>query len=70
MFSKLLGLQYRVVYKKGVENGAADALSRRPATEAMFCNVSSSVPQWLIKVLDSYNQDPQAQKLLTELVVQ
>jgi hypothetical protein len=70
MFFKLLGLQYRVVYKKGVENGAADALSRRPATEAMLCSVSSSVPQWLIKVLDSYNQDPQAQKILTELVVQ
>jgi transposase InsO family protein len=70
MFSKLLGLQYRVVYKKGVENGAADALSRRPATEAVLCSVSSSVPQWLIKVSDSYNQDPQAQKLLTELVVQ
>lgn len=59
-----------MVYKKGVENGVADALSRRPATEAVVCSVSSSVPQWLIKVLDSYNQDPQAQKLLTKLVVQ
>ena len=29
VFTKLLGLQYKVVYKKGVENGVADALSRK-----------------------------------------
>jgi len=29
IFTKLLGLQYKVVYKKGVENGVADALSRK-----------------------------------------
>jgi hypothetical protein len=28
-FTKLLGLQYKVVYKKGTENGVADALSRK-----------------------------------------
>jgi hypothetical protein len=27
VFSKLLGLQYKVFYKKGADNGAADALS-------------------------------------------
>ena len=26
--TKLLGLQYRIVYKKGVDNRVADALSR------------------------------------------
>lgn len=29
VFSKLLVLQYHIVYKKGVDNGVADALSRR-----------------------------------------
>lgn len=34
-FTKLLGLQYQIRYKKGVENSVANALSRRPlqATE-------------------------------------
>ena len=55
MFSKLLGLQYRVVYKKGVENGAADALSRRPpASDDILFSLSSCKPQWLLQVVDSY----------------
>ena len=29
VFSKLLGLQYKILYKKDSENGAANALSRR-----------------------------------------
>lgn len=28
--TKLMGLQYRVVYKQGIDNKAADALSRKP----------------------------------------
>jgi hypothetical protein len=30
VFTKILGLQYKIIYKKGVDNQAVDALSRRP----------------------------------------
>lgn len=30
VFSKLLGLSYKIIYRKGTENRAADALSRYP----------------------------------------
>jgi hypothetical protein len=29
VFTKLLGLQYKIVYKKGTENRVANALSKR-----------------------------------------
>lgn len=67
MFSKLLGLQYKVVYKKGVENGAADALSRMPPVESALFSLSTAVPQWLLQVADSYVQDVKAQALLAAL---
>jgi hypothetical protein len=44
MFTKLLGLQYKVVYKKGVENGAADALSRHPHDQPELFSLSCSTP--------------------------
>jgi hypothetical protein len=44
VFTRLLGLQYKVVYKKGVENGAADALSRRPRENADLYHISCRSP--------------------------
>lgn len=67
-FTKLLGLQYRIVYNKGSENGAADALSRLPKAETLF-GISSCQPAWLEDVLTSYNCNPQAQKLLEQLAI-
>jgi hypothetical protein len=70
VFTKLLGLQYKIVYKKGVENGAADALSPRPPAGLEVFSASTAAPQWLSEVIQSYNKDPKATKLLTELSVQ
>jgi hypothetical protein len=67
-FFKLMGFQYKIVYKKGVTNKAADALSRRPHNEQMFA-MSAVQPKWLTTIVDNYSEDVQAQKLLTELAV-
>ena len=67
-FIKLLGLQYKLVYKKGPDNKAADALSRQSTTETVHA-ISVSTPKWLEIIVEGYQQDPQAKQLLTELSV-
>jgi hypothetical protein len=57
---KLMGLQYRIVYKKGCDNGVADALSRRPHTQAHLLAISSVQPVWLEDIVASYQHDPKA----------
>lgn len=64
-----MGLQYRIVYKLGVSNLAADALSRYPELPAQLSAISSSQPAWLTDVVNGYAQDPAAQKLLQELAI-
>jgi hypothetical protein len=39
LYTKLAGLQYRIIYKKGTDNLAADALSKVPAS-AQLSNIS------------------------------
>lgn len=68
--SKLMGLQYRICYKKGTTNYAADALSRAPVhstTDIMAISISQ--PTWLAHLQDSYQEDSATQKLLAELSV-
>lgn len=56
--TKLLGLRYKIIYKKGVENGAADALSCFPLDSVMELSaVSSIVPDWIKEVIDGYATD-------------
>jgi hypothetical protein len=54
VFTKLFGLQYRVEYKKGKENLAADALSRVSCADNISdvtCHGLSVVkPKWLEEV--------------------
>jgi hypothetical protein len=68
VFSKLLGLQYSIMYKKGSDNRVADALFRR-APEDQSMAVSSVTPRWLERITSAYSQDPQALDLLTKLFV-
>jgi hypothetical protein len=65
-FLKLLGLQYKLVYKKGQENKAADALSRQTQQSEVLA-ISISTPKWLETVIDHYQEDPKTKDLFTEL---
>lgn len=64
--TKLIGLQYKFQYKRGVDNKSADALSR---VGHLFATVSGPYPKWIQEVVNSYATDADAQQLLTELAV-
>lgn len=72
--TKLLGLQYRIVYKSGIENKSADALSHHPSLESdnplIKClAVSTMQPKWLNEVIQGYEQDETAGNLLSSLEI-
>jgi hypothetical protein len=64
-----MGLQFKIVYRKGKENLAADALSRVGHLMTLQA-VSVAQPTWLQAVLNSYHTDAVAQKLLQALSIQ
>ena len=66
--TRLMGLQFKIVYKKGKDNLAADALSRVAHLHTLQA-ISMVRPNWLQEVLHSYATDPRAQKLLTQLAI-
>jgi hypothetical protein len=68
VFTKLLGLCYRVVYHRGVDNPAAGALSHRDHTLELAA-MSSPVHNWMSDLQQWYSSDSKAQKLLQQLVL-
>lgn len=69
VFSKLLGLQYKLVYKKGSDNSAADALSRKPHVEHDLLAMSEAVPSWVSAIVASYEGDEFANRIIAQLAI-
>jgi hypothetical protein len=63
---KLMGYNYKIEYKQGNTNKAADALLRRPQ-HAQAMTISTAVPLWIQEVLDSYASDPRCKELEEQL---
>jgi hypothetical protein len=63
---KLMDLQFKIVYKQRSTNQAADALSRYPE-ESTITAISACVPSWVDRLKESYQDDSDSSKLLSDL---
>jgi hypothetical protein len=68
IFTKLLGLSYKIIYKRGYDNNAIDALSKRSSSAETYA-LSVSKPKWLDKVSASYEQDEFANDVIAKLTL-
>lgn len=66
--ARLMGMQFKIIYRQGAKNLAADALSR--IGHLMSIQARSEVqPAWMNEVINSYITDPDAQARLTQLAI-
>jgi hypothetical protein len=72
-YTKLLGLQFKILYKKGTENSAADALSILPSVpnhcSQEFYALSTSQAVWLQELTTTYLTHPATAELLASLTL-
>lgn len=59
-----MDLQFRIVYKQGATNLAADALSRCQPQRPVSA-ISTVYFDWLDRITNGYQDDPRAQTMLS-----
>lgn len=70
VLTKLMSYQYKISYKKGTTNNAADALSQAPHPDVHLNAVSVAQPLWLQTLQLSYESNAVAQQMLSSLALQ
>lgn len=63
-----MGFDYEIVYKKGVENRAADALSRVTSTELMSIAVSSVSTELMSQIQASWEINLKLKEIKNKLL--
>ncbi|KAG8483504.1 hypothetical protein CXB51_022371 [Gossypium anomalum] len=70
LVAKMLGYDFEVSYRKGINNGAADALSRQPQRDQghLFqLSTSSVISDLLVQVQRSYEADDRLKRIIQEV---
>lgn len=65
--SKLMGYEFEIQYKEGVENKAADALSRVEGAEMLPMLLNNAATNLLSSIQNSWVADPYLQGIITDL---
>jgi len=69
LYSKLARLQFKIIYKPGLSNRAADALSHKTSHDSSCAAMSVVVPKWIVAVTDGYTKDPETMEMLSKLTI-
>jgi len=64
--TKMQGYDFEIIYKKGKENVAADALSRRER-DITLCSMSLVIPSWIEEAKGEWKQDPIIRKIIEDI---
>lgn len=68
--SKLMAFDFSIEYKKGSENKAVDALSRKPTAELLDISLFTPNDSLYLQIRTSWMDDPALQELITKLQTQ
>ena len=67
-FTKMLGYDFEIIYKKGKLNVVSNALSRKDEqVEALLCAISIIQPYWITKERDEWKNDEEVWTLIQKL---